>query len=418
MGVGGGISGGEASTNPAGAPIQLSNFGCVRLKAVVESLAMTSRPPGFDDFIEIDADIRRASTLPARFYADPRAHALFRERVFARSWHLVGDATRLRDGGFASPLVLLEGCLDEPLVLTRDESGSIHCLSNVCTHRGNIVVEEACAARHLRCRYHGRRFALDGAFSFMPEFETVAGFPSKSDDLPRLPLAQWGPFLFSGVDPAIPFDDWIAPLRTRLEGIPIETLALDPAASRDYQVGANWALYCDNYLEGFHIPYVHPDLAKALDVKEYATELFPYASLQIGIAAPGEMTFDLPASHPDAGRGVAAYYFWLFPNMMFNVYPWGVSINIVMPRGADATRVAYLTYVSDPAKRGRGAGGDLDKVEMEDEAVVESVQRGVRSRLYDRGRYSPTQETAVHHFHRLLARFANGSGAARPADSR
>ncbi len=380
--------------------------------------AVNSRPSDSESLFEIDADIRRASTLPARFYSDPSAHAMFCERVFARSWHLVGDANRVGAGGFASPLTLLDGCLDEPIVLTRDEGGSMHCLSNVCTHRGNIVVESECAARHLRCRYHGRRFALDGSFSFMPEFETVAGFPTACDDLPRLPLAQWGPFLFSGVHPAISFDEWIAPLRQRLAGFPIDALALDPAASRDYHVGANWALYCDNYLEGFHIPYVHPDLAKALDVKSYTTELFPYASLQIGIAAPGEMTFDLPATHSDAGRGVAAYYFWLFPNMMFNVYPWGVSINVVMPQGVDAARVKYITYVSDSAKRGRGAGGDLDKVEMEDEAVVESVQRGVRSRLYDRGRYSPTQETAVHHFHRLLAQFANDRHAAPPADAR
>lgn len=380
--------------------------------------AMASRPNASRDPIDVDADIRRAWTLPSRFYSDPAAHATFRERVFARSWHLVGDANRVGGAGSASPLRLLEGCLDEPLVLTRDDGGALHCLSNVCTHRGNIVVEEACAARHLRCRYHGRRFALDGSLAFMPEFESVEGFPAASDHLPRLPLAQWGPFLFSGLHPAIAFDDWIAPLRQRLAGLPIDALELDAGASRHYDVAANWALYCDNYLEGFHIPYVHPDLAKALDVKSYATELFPYASLQIGIAAPGEMTFDLPDAHPDAGRGVAAYYFWLFPNMMFNVYPWGVSINVVMPRGVDATRVAYVTYVGDPSKRGRGAGGDLDKVEMEDEAVVESVQRGVRSRLYDRGRYSPSQETAVHHFHRLLARFANDAQPGEAADAR
>jgi choline monooxygenase len=66
--------------------------------------------------------------------------------------------------------------------------------------------------------------------------------------------------------------------------------------------------------------------------------------------------------------------------------------------------VVYRTWVLDASRRGTGAGGSLDKVEREDEEIVEQVQRGIRSRLYDRGRYSPAREAGVHHFHRLLAR--------------
>ena len=99
---------------------------------------------------------------------------------------------------------------------------------------------------------------------------------------------------------------------------------------------------------------------------------------------------------------MAAWYFWLFPNLMLNFYPWGLSLNVVMPAGVDAMRVHYRAYVLDEARRERGAGSGLDRVEHEDEAIVESVQRGIHSRLYRRGRYSPTRETGVHHFHRLL----------------
>jgi choline monooxygenase len=101
---------------------------------------------------------------------------------------------------------------------------------------------------------------------------------------------------------------------------------------------------------------------------------------------------------------MAGWYFWLFPNLMLNFYPWGLSVNVVKPLGPERTRVSFLTYVHDESLRGTGAGGDLHRVEMEDEEVVESVQRGVRSRLYDRGRYSPRRETGTHHFHGLLAR--------------
>jgi choline monooxygenase len=170
-------------------------------------------------------------------------------------------------------------------------------------------------------------------------------------------------------------------------------------------VNANWALYIDNYLEGFHIPYVHSSLAEALDYGEYAVELERYAVVQLGIAKAGEPAFTLPASHPDAKRRVAAYSYWLFSTTMFNVYPWGISVNVVTPLSVDRTKVSFVPFVWDQTTRELGAGAGLDRVEREDEAIVEAVQRGVRGRLYDRGRYSPTRETGVHHFHRLLAEF-------------
>jgi choline monooxygenase len=90
---------------------------------------------------------------------------------------------------------------------------------------------------------------------------------------------------------------------------------------------------------------------------------------------------------------------------MLNVYPWGISVNLVEPQGIDRTRVIFRSFVWDESALDKGAGSGLDRVEAEDEAIVEAVARGVRSRLYGRGRYSPTRERGVHHFHRLLAEF-------------
>ena len=366
------------------------------------------------DSLSIDRDIRRAATLPGEVYGDPGAFARIRERVLARSWQFVGDTDRVRVPGQVAPVTLLEGCLDEPLVLTRDAQDRLHCLSNVCTHRGTLVCEGDGVEPALRCRYPGRRFALDGRFLSMPEFEGVEGFPSPADDLAAVPFAVWRKFLFAGLAPAFPFAELVAEMERRIAFLPIEQAVLDPSRSRDYLVRANWALYCDNYLEGFHIPYVHAGLAAALDYGAYRTELFPWSNLQVGVAAGGEEVFAFPADHPDAGQAIAGYYFWLFPTTMFNFYPWGISINVVRPVAVDRTRVSFLAYVWDPERLGRGAGGDLDRVEREDESVVESVQRGVRSRIYRRGRYSPTREQGVHHFHRLLVScLAAGSEATR-----
>lgn len=365
---------------------------------------MNERPYGVHPRIE------RAETLPSRAYFDPAEHGRQVERVFARSWQYVEDAGRLRAPGHVLPVTLLEGSLDEPLVLTLDQKSQLHCLSNVCTHRGTLVCEGEGHVRSLKCRYHGRKFELDGCMSFMPEFEGVENFPSPRDDLPALPLHRFGPLLFTGVEPRVDFEGWIAPVRERVRWMPLDDFAFDPDSSHDYLMNANWALYCDNYLEGFHIPYVHgASLTGTLDYEAYGTECFDWCNLQLGMTKPGEVTFDLPADHPDRGRPVGAWYFWLFPNLMLNFYPWGLSVNVVKPLGPTRTRVSFRSYVWKPELREEGAGADLHRVEMEDEEIVESVQRGVRSRLYERGRFSPRREVGTHHFHTLLDR-AMGEG--------
>jgi choline monooxygenase len=362
-------------------------------------------PERNDDTFTIEADIRVAHTLPARVYSDPTLFGAQRERVFARTWQYAAHDDVVKVAGQVYPFTLLPGALDEPLLLTRDAKDRIHALSNVCTHRGTVVVEGAGHEQQLRCRYHGRRFALDGRFHSMPEFEETANFPSPADDLPRVALGTWRRFLMVALSPAMTFDDVVGPMSARLGHLPFGELVFDATGARDYVVSANWALYIDNYLEGFHIPYVHNSLAAVIDYGSYAVELERYAVLQVAIARSGESSLAAPRSHPDAGKAVAAYYYWLFPTTMFNVYPWGISVNVVVPLAVDRTRVSFLPFVWDASTREQGAGGGLDRVEREDEAIVEAVQRGVRSRLYDRGRYSPTREAGVHHFHRLLAEF-------------
>ncbi|MFZ9028622.1 MAG: SRPBCC family protein, partial [Crocinitomicaceae bacterium] len=170
-----------------------------------------------------------------------------------------------------------------------------------------------------------------------------------------------------------------------------------------YLVNCHWALYCDNYLEGFHIPFVHEDLNRVLDFGTYENLVYDHVTLQVGYAKDGEEHFDLPAGHIDEGKQVAAYYYWIYPNMMFNFYPWGLSLNIVKPISKNRTKVSFITYVYDESKIDQGAGAVLDKVEREDEFVVESVQKGLQSRYYKAGRFSPTMEQGVHYFHQLLA---------------
>src|SRR3982751_15692 len=123
--------------------------------------------PSFD----IDPDIRRAYTPPASFYTDPKTFEALKRRAFGRSWQLVADADVVKAPGNVYPCPFLEGAIEEPLLITRDYDDQVHCLANVCTHRGNLVCEGAGTEKNLRCRYHGRRFDLEGKFLAMPAFE-------------------------------------------------------------------------------------------------------------------------------------------------------------------------------------------------------------------------------------------------------
>lgn len=350
----------------------------------------------------VDPDIRKASTLPASFYADANSYELGKERYFAQSWQFIGDDSVVKVPGQVYPFELLPGLLNEPLVLTRDSKDAIHLLSNVCTHRGMQLCEGAGNERFLRCRYHGRRFGLDGKFQHMPEFEEVENFPTDADHLSPVGLAKWGPFLFASLNPQRPFEADFAPILDRLSWLPLNQFRHDPANSRDYMVRCHWALYVDNYLEGFHIPFIHASLNEVLEYENYNTYTYDSCNLQLAEAKGTEGCFDLPKSSPDYGKNISAYYYWCFPNLMLNFYPWGLSVNVIRPMGPDLTKVSFIRYVWDATKIAVGAGAELDRVEREDEQVVELVNKGIKSRFYDRGRFSPKREIGTHHFHRLL----------------
>ncbi|HEY9841129.1 MAG TPA: Rieske 2Fe-2S domain-containing protein, partial [Candidatus Obscuribacterales bacterium] len=269
----------------------------------------------------IDPDITRARTLPGKAYCDPEFFGRQRERLFSRSWQFLPWVDETVDETVDQPadtdqvanvfpLTLLPGLLDEPLLLARQEQGW-QLLANVCTHRGALLLEKPARCRTLRCPYHGRSFGLDGRMLAMPAFEAAKDFPGPADHLPRLPLERFGPFAFTALDPAGAFADWIRPLSEGFAWVPWQDFRFAPELTRDYDLAANWALYVDNYLEGLHIPYIHPALNQALDFKAYQIRVLDAGVLQVGLAAEGEACFALPADHRDQGLRIAAYYLWL-----------------------------------------------------------------------------------------------------------
>ena len=115
----------------------------------------------------------------------------------------------------------------------------------------------------------------------MPEFKEVNNFPSKQDNLTQIPLNRWRQFLFALLIQRLIFNSLIQDMEKRIGWMPIEKFKFDSENSKDYFVNANWALYCDNYLEGFHIPFVHKELNKVINYEDYKTEIFSFSNLQL-----------------------------------------------------------------------------------------------------------------------------------------
>ena len=200
------------------------------------------------DKYKIDPDITKAETLPSTFYKNSSVFELIKNKIFLKSWQCIGDSDLVKDKSSIYPTVILENYLNEPIVLTKDEKGAIHCLTNVCTHRGNILVFEPGKSKKITCMYHGRRFNNKGEFEFMPEFDKAKNFPRPCDNLHKFPLVKWGKLLFAGLNPTFDFQKVIDRMNERIGFLPIDKFEPDNSLSKDFTINAHWALYCDNYL--------------------------------------------------------------------------------------------------------------------------------------------------------------------------
>ena len=352
----------------------------------------------------IEPDLARASTPPAAWYRGEEQLARERERVFGRTWQLAARASDLAEPGqFVAAEVA-----GEPLVLARGEDGVLRAFSAVCRHRAGCVASGAGRRKAFQCAYHGWSYGLDGRLLAAPEFEGVLDFDPRRFSLPAFQVAGWGPFVFVNLDPQAPaLEQFLAPVPAQTAHLPLDRLRLYRA--HDYAVACNWKVYVDNYLEGYHIPIVHPGLFRLLDYRAYRVETGRFVSKQHAPLRPQEAQSLYHRNLPE-GAAPEALYCWAFPNLMLNLYPDNLQVNLILPDGPRRTITRFEWYVLDPGRPGweqefEASFAFSDEVQAEDIAVCEAVQRGLESRSYDRGRYSVRRENGLFHFHALLHEF-------------
>jgi choline monooxygenase len=352
-----------------------------------------------EDPFTFEPDIARAATIPSRWYRDPELLERERERLFGRTWQLAGRVDSLPGTGD----FLTTEVAGEPLIVVRQPDGALAALSNVCRHRAGPVARGSGRRPVFQCGYHGWTYGLDGRLLSTPEFSGVEDFDKEAHSLPRFRVEGWGPFVFVNLDrEAPPLASVLDSVTRETRSIPVERMTV--VKQRDYEMSCNWKVYVDNYLEGYHIPMVHPALYRELDYASYRVETREQVSRQ---HAPIRREAE---TYRAAGHGASALYYWVFPNLMLNFYPDNLQVNLVLPLDVERTLTRFEWYLLEPERQDalqafERSNALADQVQREDVAICEEVQRGLRSRAYSRGRYSVARENGVHHFHGLLSRF-------------
>jgi choline monooxygenase len=361
-----------------------------------------------------DLPLERAHTIPGFWYSDLEIYAAECKAVFGGTWQAAGRHDQLAEAGD----FVTADIAGEPVLIARDQDGVLRAFSNVCRHRAAQVVNlPSGKATRFRCRYHGWTYDLAGRLRGTPEFEGVADFCREDEGLPAVAADVWGPLVWvnlnalqiadSNLQSAIGnVQSYLAPLPDRTSGLGLESLRF--VARREYHLRCNWKVFVDNYLDGgYHVNTVHPGLAGVLDYAHYRTEVLGNTSAQTSPLRPA----DGNTARGDTGKvrtGEAAYYWWVFPNFMMNIYQGVMDTNLVLPLGPDRCRVVfdfYFAQADGPAAERFKANSIAvaDQIQQEDIGICEEVQRGLASRSYRTGRFSVRREAAGYHFHRLLA---------------
>lgn len=367
----------------------------------------------------VDDDIRKALSLPPEAFVDPDFLKLELDTIFKHSWLFVPQRpmAELRDDprslaammsrrGARAPVSIL----DKPLFLQRDWKGKLHLFPNVCTHAWHTLVPGPDRQRAITCPQHGRQFDCEGKFVHQPGFEDRCA----ADDLADFPVESWEEFLFACLgEPAAPFSSVLGPVRESLAAMPLDEYRRRPVAGEVRELDGNWKQHAWNYMDRLHIPHIHKKpggLADAIDMSSYQTELHPYAALQWAYAKNPDHGFEpdvLPKRFHRPGRTVFTLWWFVFPNLALNFYPWGLSVNVYVPVPDKPTRTLFLwyQYVWNEAKYKQKEELWLNReVDDEDVDALSQVRRGVASGFAARARFAPDEEAGPHWFHRLVSR--------------
>ena len=339
----------------------------------------------------------RDKTITSSWYSDEKILKIEKENIFSKSWHLLGSIDQIPNKGD----YLIKTINEQPIVIIKDKVGKINVFYNVCQHRGCVLLEKDGNSKQIKCGYHGWVYELNG------ELKAARGFDKEDLDFEQLNLKS--------IEHYIWMNQIFVKLQSDCNNLPKTLKEIENIISpikfdnylfhcrKSYKIKCNWKVYMDNYLEGFHIPLVHPKLNSVIDYKSYSTEIFDNFSLQWchinAESSPYKKT-------DDASK---AYYFTLFPNILFNIAPGRLQTNIIEPINASSCNV-YFDYYFENEEDLESIQEDIsfsEEVQNEDINICERIQIGLESDGFDNGVFSKKYETGVSHFQSYIEKKIN-----------
>lgn len=345
--------------------------------------------------LQIDP-IEHAETIPSHWYYEPEILKIEKNAIFEKEWQLAGHISQITKPG--DSLCIHAG--SEPVLIVHAEQDDYRAFFNVCKHRGGPLDVKRGTKTVLQCQYHGWTYLMDGSLRGVPQFNKVELFDKKDFGLNPVNLRIWQGLIFvCTADQPPDFNKVVKGISDRIA--PIDLGDFKHYKSIEYLINCNWKLYADNFLEGYHIPIVHPELAKMLDYRNYVTEADEHHSLQY---SPISNNGDDNIYNAEDGQ---AFYYFIYPNIMLNILPGRLQTNIIEPVDAENCRVLFHYYYQDLDKALNSGMAESDiqyseKIQDEDIEICEAVQRGLHSTAYHKGRFSVERELGVYHFQSLL----------------
>jgi len=333
--------------------------------------------------------------LPAEWYHGTDIFQRERQRIFAREWQLLGPVGLLpRPGDYLASEVA-----GWRIFVIRDREGGLRGFHNLCRHRaGYFFADGQGHCDVLRCKYHGWVYGTDGRLRATPAFGEATWFDKSDYPLHPIQVGEWRGLVFVNLDPAAePLAAWLGDLPELTASFPIEDFTC--LKQVEFEIACNWKTYTDNFVEGYHIPSIHPWLNANIDFSRFEA----YARRNVVVMKAPQRE----------GSIYGGMWLWAYPNMTLSVFPDGMNTSRIMPLDRDSSRLVYHFYFRDTKPEGaavREAAIETNcGIVREDFGICEIAQRNLEAGIFTSGPLSPKQEEGVRYFHDRVRHSLEGS---------
>lgn len=337
----------------------------------------------------LDAPAALCLNLDPALYVREDVWQAERQRIFHRTWQFMGPLAQVRAPGQYLAITLA----GLSVFAIRGRDGTLRGFRNICRHRGaKLLAEGAGSCGLIVCPYHKWSFSDTGRLVQAPWFGRDPAIVPEDWPLEPIHLAEWRGLLFCALDPETDLLTQLGGLPAELADEPLESYQPTDAATVSFD--ANWKVYTDNFVEGYHIPGTHPSFYAAIDFEAFETT-----------AEEGFVRMTAP---PRDGLFYRGKWLWMWPNWTLSLFEGGMNVSRIDAPSVHRTDQHYHFFFADTAPqaaeaRARSVNGTLAVV-REDYEVCVSTHKTYLGGGYSPGPLSGRHEKGVQYFQSRVAR--------------